>query len=116
MRFVQKFSNKEEWSRRQERRRAPRFEIHPLVKLTLANGAVVNGHLADMSVCGALMETKERPFGLTPGEEGVLSLLVSPGSPEAEHRFLCLVVRVSQSGVALRLLPDVTAEQQAAGA
>lgn len=116
MRFVQKFSNKEEWSRRQERRQAPRFEIQPMVKLTLTNGTIVNGHLADMSVCGALMETTERPVGLMAGEEGVLSLLVPPESPDAEHRFLCLVVRVSPSGVALRLLPDAKAEQQPDGA
>lgn len=94
-----------EWSELQNNRDAPRFPVRPVVSLALANGVVVRGHLVDMSVGGALLDTLDRPFGLVPGEEGRLGLLVPADSPEGAYQFPCEVVRVSQKGVALRFIP-----------
>ncbi|MBF0189714.1 MAG: PilZ domain-containing protein [Magnetococcales bacterium] len=87
-----------------ERRLAPRYPLRAWVKLLLANGAVTRGRLAAMSTVGAFLQTRERPFGLVEGEEGVLCFFLPTGSSDGEHRFYCEIPRVTEGGVALRFL------------
>lgn len=82
----------------------PRFRVNATVALVLDNGAVIRGILQDMSTSGAFIKTVERPFGLSPGEEGDLGLDGSSEDPSMRHRFPCEVLRVLRRGIALQFL------------
>ncbi|MBF0271279.1 MAG: PilZ domain-containing protein [Magnetococcales bacterium] len=91
-------------SRVTERRQAPRYPLRPWVKLLMANGAVTRGRLEAMSTVGAFLGTRERPFGLVEGEEGVLCFALPTGASDGEYRFYCDIPRLTDRGVALRFL------------
>ncbi|MBF0261832.1 MAG: PilZ domain-containing protein [Magnetococcales bacterium] len=89
--------------RRVERRGVPRHPLRVVVTLRLANGAVTEGRLRDMSTQGAFVRPRRMPFGLDVGEEGMLCLAL-PGGGAMEHRFSCEIRRTSADGVAVRFL------------
>ncbi|MBF0340693.1 MAG: PilZ domain-containing protein [Magnetococcales bacterium] len=104
MNIFQRFTQQTEWSPARERRRAVRYPLQPLATLRLANGAVTQGWLKDVSTSGALLTVRELPFGLVEGEEGVLTFPFSPAEPDGDRSFSCVIPRVTRNGVAVRFI------------
>ncbi len=85
-----------------EQRRSPRFPVGAQVVLVLENGVRVLGKIWDMSTTGVFVVTPERPYGLFPGEPGLLFLHHDQAADEAtENRFPCEIIRVDADGLAV---------------
>ena len=90
-----------------EQRRNPRFPVGARVLISLHNGTRVAGQVWDMSTSGMFVVTKERPYGLFPGEPGAVFLEHDPElPPEGDTRFPCEIIRVDGDGLAVEFLFD----------